>query len=77
MAFFKISSKYCDLDRSRPRSYNFKGLFTGYPLANFHNSAINSVQDIANVKVCHRQRQTERQTDGQTDRQMPEDHYID
>ena len=36
-----------------PRSHHFEGLPTGHPLANFHNSAVNSVRAIANVKVCH------------------------
>ena len=39
--------------QGHPRSYHFEGLPTGYPLANFHNSAVNSVRDIAHVKVCH------------------------
>ena len=38
---------------------------TGYPLTNFHNSAVNSVRDLSNAKICHRQ--TDRQTDGRTD----------
>ena len=51
--------------QGHPRSYNFEGLLTGYLLANFHNSAVNSVQVIANVKVCHGR--TDGRTDGQTD----------
>ena len=54
MAFFsKFSINIVTLTEGHPRSYHFKGLPIGYPLANFHNSAINSVRDIANVKVCH------------------------
>ena len=51
MAFFQISNKY--EDQGHPRSNYFEGLRKGYPLVNFHNSAVNSVRDIANVTVCH------------------------
>ena len=47
-----------------PMSYHFEGLSTGYLLDNFHNSAVNSVWDIANINVCHGR------PDEQTDRQM-------
>ena len=65
MAFFfkfLVNTVTLTVGQGHSRSYNFEGLPTGYPLANFHNSAVNSVQVIANVKVYHGQ------TDGQTDR---------
>ena len=62
---FPVNTVTLTEGQCHPRSYYFEGLPTGYPLANFHNSAINSVRDIANVKVCHRQ--TDRLTDGRTD----------
>ena len=56
-------------------SYYFEGLPTGYLLANFQKSAVNSFWAIVNVKVC--QRQTDGWMDRQTDGQTPEGHYID
>ena len=59
------------LSQGHPSLYHFEGLPTGYPLPNFHNSAVNSVRVIANVKVCHGR------TDGRPDVQTTEGHYID
>ena len=53
-----------------PRSYHFEGLPTGYPLAYCHNSAVNSVRDIANVKDCHGR------MDGRTDRQTDDEESL-
>ena len=67
-AFLQISSNCCDLDwsSSHPRSRNFKDLPTGHLWVMSHNSTVNSVWDIVNVKVCHTQ--TDNQIDRQTDR---------
>ena len=53
--------------QGHPRSYHFEGPPTGYPLAKFHNSAVNSVRVIANLKVCHTHTPTHTQTDRRTD----------
>ena len=53
MDIFQISSEYCDFTEGQghPRSHHFGGLSLAYLLSNFHNSAVHSVWDIANVKV--------------------------
>ena len=56
-----VSFTFC---QGHPMSHPFEDLPTGYPLADFHNSAVNSVRVIANVKVCHGRTWTDGLTDG-------------
>ena len=40
---FKVNTVTLTEGQGHPRSYHFEGLPTGYLLANFHKSAVNSV----------------------------------